>query len=51
MGHAVMDVLTLGIWEVAGSPIEGFQGEKYQAMVTYAPDGTVEKFTTQKGGW
>ena len=34
-GHAVMDVLTLGIWEVAGTPIEAVQGEKKQLQVTY----------------
>lgn len=28
IGHGVMDVLTLGIWEVVGTPVEGFQGEK-----------------------
>lgn len=50
MGHAAMDVLTLGLWEVIGSPVEGFQGEKYQAFVTYLPDGTVEKVSTQKTG-
>ena len=26
IGHGVMDVLTLGIWEVVGTPVEGFQG-------------------------
>ena len=35
VGHAVMDVLTLGIWEVVGTPIEGFQGDKHQLQVEY----------------
>ena len=35
VGHAVMDVLTLGIWEVVGTPIEGFQGDKHQVQVEY----------------
>lgn len=26
-GHAVMDLLTLGGWELIGTPIEGFAGE------------------------
>ena len=35
VGHAVMDVLTFGIWEVVGTPIEGFQGDKHQVQVEY----------------
>jgi len=35
LGHAAMDVLTLGIWEVVGTPIEGFQGDKRQVQVEY----------------
>lgn len=35
IGHGVMDVLTLGIWEVVGTPIEGFQGETKQVTITY----------------
>ena len=49
MGHAAMDVLTLGLWEVVGSPVEGPQGDKYQAFVTYSADGTVQNVSTQKG--
>ncbi|MCC6347383.1 MAG: hypothetical protein IT388_09390 [Nitrospirales bacterium] len=40
IGHGVLDVLTLGLWEIAGSPIEGFQGEKYTISITY---DTVDK--------
>lgn len=39
IGHGVMDVLTLGIWEVVGTPIEGFQGETHQVTVTYNESG------------
>ena len=35
IGHGVMDVLTLGAWEIIGTPIEGIQGEKYHATVTF----------------
>ncbi|MBN9413181.1 MAG: hypothetical protein J0H12_04575 [Candidatus Paracaedimonas acanthamoebae] len=35
IGHGVMDVLTLGIWEVVGTPIEGFRGDKYQLALTF----------------
>ncbi len=35
VGHAVMDLLTLGIWEVIGTPVEAFQGEKHELIVHY----------------
>jgi hypothetical protein len=48
IGHGVMDVLTLGVWEVIGTPIEGFQGEKHQATITYDQDDRVLRIKTQK---
>ena len=33
--HGAMDVLTLGFWEIVGTPVEGFQGKKRQVMITY----------------
>ncbi len=38
--HGVLDVFTLGIWEVAGTPMEGAMGEKkhYSIKVTYDKD-------------
>jgi hypothetical protein len=27
IGHGVMDVLTLGLWEIVGTPIEGFKAK------------------------
>jgi hypothetical protein len=41
IGHGVMDVLTLGLWEVIGTPIEGFQGETHEVTVTYENDQAV----------
>lgn len=41
VGHAVMDVLTLGIWEVVGTPIEAVQGKKYSISITYDKDNRV----------
>jgi hypothetical protein len=38
VGHAVLDILTLGIWEVVGTPIEGFQGKKHRMTVIYGKD-------------
>jgi hypothetical protein len=35
IGHGVMDILTLGLWEIVGSPVEGMQGEKKRLAVTY----------------
>jgi len=35
MGHAAMDILTLGLWEVAGTPIEAVSGDKRAIAVTY----------------
>jgi hypothetical protein len=49
IGHGVMDVLTLGVREVIGTPIEGFQGEKHQATITYDQDDRVLRIKTQKG--
>ena len=33
--HAVLDGLTRGLWEIVGSPIEYYQGEKKRVAVTY----------------
>lgn len=43
--HGVLDVFTLGIWEVAGTPMEGAMGEKkfYSIKVTYDKDENVKK--------
>lgn len=35
IAHGVMDVLTLGIWEIIGTPIEAFQGTKHRSTITY----------------
>jgi len=34
-GHAVMDLLTLGLWEIVGTPVEAIQGDKHKLSVTY----------------
>ena len=44
--HGVMDVLTLGAWEIIGTPIEGFQGEKFQLTVEYDSDDVVTSIVT-----
>ncbi|OGW57001.1 MAG: hypothetical protein A2Z09_05475 [Nitrospirae bacterium RBG_16_43_8] len=42
IGHGVMDFLTLGLWEVVGTPIEGFTGEKKRLTITYDKNDRVE---------
>jgi len=35
IGNGVMDVLTLGGWEIIGTPIEGFTGDKREIQIEY----------------
>lgn len=35
IGHGVMDVLTFGLWEVIGTPVEAIQGEKKRLLISY----------------
>jgi hypothetical protein len=39
--HGVLDLSTLGIWEIIGTPIEMSQGEKVQVSVEYDEAGRV----------
>jgi hypothetical protein len=48
IGHGAMDVLTFGVWEVVGTPIEGVQGERYQATITYDRDEKVVDIKTKR---
>lgn len=41
IAHGAMDVLTLGIWEILGTPIEGFKGSKRRVQIVYGPDNKV----------
>jgi hypothetical protein len=43
-----MDVLIFGLWEVVGTPIEGVQGERYHATITYDRDDKVVDIKTKK---
>ena len=42
--HGVLDVFTIGLWEVAGTPIEGTKGEKkmYPIRVYYKDGENIE---------
>ncbi len=46
--HGLLDVSTLGIWEVAGTPIEAVKGkkQKYILVVQYMTDGNTIKHLT-----
>ena len=39
VAHGVMDVLTLGIWEVVGTPVEVLKGDTVQLTITYDREG------------
>lgn len=42
IGHFALDVLSLGIWEVVGTPVEALQGSQQMATVVYTPDNLVK---------
>ena len=46
--HGGLDVLTLGLWEVVGTPIEASQGTEYEMTVIYGPDGVAKSVKTEK---
>lgn len=49
VGHAVMDVLTLGIWEVVGTPVEALsQGEKIGVTVQYDQNDVATSLQSSK---
>lgn len=48
-GHAVMDLLTLGLWEVIGTPIEGFAGEEFTITIEYSSDDKLKSVATTPG--
>ena len=49
--HGAADVLTLGLWEVVGTPIEGVaNGTKVSVEVTYDREERVAKVVPIRGG-
>lgn len=46
--HGAMDVLTLGLWELAGTPMEAMQGDEMELVVTYDSDDKAQKFDISK---
>jgi len=49
VGHAAMDVLTLGAWEIIGTPIEGFAGEEFTLTIEYGADDKLKTVATGSG--
>jgi hypothetical protein len=50
LGHGVADVFTLGLWEVAGTPIEGIaNGHTVQVEIVYDNKQRVSKVNVLKG--
>jgi hypothetical protein len=41
VAHGVMDVLTFGLWEVVGTPVEALKGNKYTTSIAYDSDNRV----------
>ena len=51
-GHGVMDVATLGLWEVVGTPSEGMsQDNEIMVKVTYDSNNIVQTITPLKDKW
>lgn len=48
VAHGVADVVTLGFWELLGTPIEAVQGETYYTKITYDSKDRVQHISTQK---
>lgn len=49
IGHGVLDVVTLGLWEIIGTPVEATQqGETYELTVTYDDNDQVTELSTHK---
>ena len=45
--HGAADVLTLGLWEIVGTPVEGsFNGKKVTVRVIYGPDDPIKSAET-----
>ena len=41
IAHGVLDVLTWGLWEVVGTPVEALKGNKYTISIAYDSDNRV----------
>lgn len=46
--HLFMDVFTLGLWEVIGTPVEGFAGNTHYVSIVYDDDDRVAEVKPAK---
>jgi len=46
--HVFMDVFTLGLWEIIGTPVEGFTGNTHYVSITYDDDDRVVEVKPSK---
>jgi hypothetical protein len=42
IGHGVMDVLTFGVWEIVGTPVEGASSGKTIITINYRDDKIIK---------
>lgn len=49
LAHGAIDVVTLGLWELIGTPIEAMQGESYTLTIEYDKQDKVTKVSTGEG--
>jgi hypothetical protein len=49
--HGALDVVTLGFWELAGTPFEARPGDTIQVTVLYDDNDRVAKVTARKLGY
>jgi hypothetical protein len=47
VGHAVLDLVTFGGWEIVGTPIEAVRGTKYLMTVNYDKKDIVTKISSR----
>lgn len=48
IGHGALDVASLGLWEIVGTPIEAYTGDEREVSVTYDEFGIVKKIEQTK---
>jgi hypothetical protein len=46
--HATLDVLSLGLWELVGTPYEAIGGSKYQLIVVYDDEGRATEIISRR---
>jgi hypothetical protein len=50
VGHGMMDLWTLGLWEFVGGPIEAYKGQRQLVTVDYNGEGEVMAVSVEDKG-